>query len=85
MNIHQTCRKFKTCKKLACMQTMGGGGSEGTRSEASLFTNTYHQRTELIILSHIQIISLIVSLLCALLKFSNCGPLLTIAWMDGLS
>ena len=22
-------RKFKTCKKLACMQTVGGGDSEG--------------------------------------------------------
>ena len=28
--MHQRYRKFKTCKKLACMQTMGGGGSEST-------------------------------------------------------
>ena len=29
--MHLRERKFKTCKKLACMQTMGGGDSEGTK------------------------------------------------------
>ena len=28
--MHQTDRNFKSCKKLDCMQTMGGGGSDGT-------------------------------------------------------
>ena len=30
VNMHLRDRKFQTCKKLACMQTMGGEGSEGT-------------------------------------------------------
>ena len=28
--MHLRNRKFITCKKVACMQTMGGGGSDGT-------------------------------------------------------
>ena len=55
-------RKLKTCK-LACMQTMGSGGSEGTES---ITFHQYHQRTELILLSHVM-----ASLLCVLLKFSS--------------
>ena len=39
MNVY---RKFNTCKKSACMQTMGGGDSEGIHQ--------LHQRSELIML-----------------------------------
>ena len=41
MDMHLSERKFETCKKLACMQTMGGGDSEGHQA-ASLVTSTYH-------------------------------------------
>ena len=36
-----------------CMQTMGSGGSEGTESIAFHQYAGNHQRTELILLSHI--------------------------------
>ena len=45
--MHLRDRKLKTCKKLACMQTMGSGVVRALR--ASPFTSTYHQRTELIL------------------------------------
>ena len=48
--MHLRDRKLKTCKKLACMQTMGSAVVRALR--ASPFTSTY-QRTELILLSHI--------------------------------
>ena len=35
--MHLRDRKLKTCKKLACMQTMGDRGSEGTEGI------TFHQ------------------------------------------
>ena len=44
--MHLRDRKLKTCKKLACMQTMGSGVVRALR--ASPFT---YQRTELILLS----------------------------------
>ena len=47
--MHLRDMKLKTCKKLACMQTMGSGVVRALR--ASPFT--YDQRTELILLSHI--------------------------------
>ena len=51
-SMHVRDRKLKTCKKLACMQTMGSGVVRALR--ASPFTSTnYHQKTELILLSHI--------------------------------
>ena len=58
-------RKFSTCKKSACMQTMGDGGSEGTEAIP------IHQRSELIMLSHMWTLSLTASLLFALLKCSG--------------
>ena len=45
MNVY---RKFNTCKKSACMQTMGGGGSEGTER---ITIHQLHQ-SEIIMLSH---------------------------------
>ena len=42
--MHLRDRKLKTCKKLACLQTMGSGVVRALR--ASPFTSTYHQRTE---------------------------------------
>ena len=53
-------RKFNTCKKSACMQTMGGGGSEGNEA---ILIHQLHQRSELIILSHMWTLSLTASLL----------------------
>ena len=38
--MHLRYRKLKTCKKLACMHTMGGGGSEGTEGTEGI---TFHQ------------------------------------------
>ena len=35
--MHLRDRNMKTCQKLACMQTMGSGGSEGTEGI------TFHQ------------------------------------------
>ena len=49
------------------MQTMGGGGSEGTEA---IPIHQLHQRSELIMLSHMWTLSLTASLLFALLKFS---------------
>ena len=49
--MHLRDRKLKTCKKLACMHTIGNGIVRALR--ASPFTSTYHQRTELILLSRI--------------------------------
>ena len=46
--MHLRDRKLNTCKKLACMQTMGGGDSEGTEG----ISFHHHQRTELILLNH---------------------------------
>ena len=54
-------RKFNTCKKSACMQTMGGGGSEGTEA---ILIHQLHQRSELIILSHMWTLSLTASSSC---------------------
>ena len=48
--MHLRDRKLKTCKKLACMQTMGSGVVSALR--VSPFTSTCHQRTELILLSY---------------------------------
>ena len=48
--MHLRDRKLKTCKKLACMQTMGSGVVRALRASPS--TSTYHQSTELILLSH---------------------------------
>ena len=51
------------------MQTMGGGGSEGTEA---IPIHQLHQRRELIMLSHIMwTLSLTASLLFALLMFSG--------------
>ena len=61
-------RKFNTCKKSACMQTMGGGSIEGTEA---IPIHQLHQRSELIMLSHMWTLSLTASLLFALLKFSG--------------
>ena len=47
--MHLRDRKLNTCK-LVYMQTMGSGDSEGTES---ITFHQYHQRTELILLSHI--------------------------------
>ena len=54
-----------------CMQTMGSGGSEGTDGTTFHQYTGNHQRTELILLSHIYTISLLASLLCALLKYNS--------------
>ena len=62
-----TYRKFNTCKKSACMQTMGGGGIEGSDA---IPIHQLHQRSELIMLSHMTL-SLTASLLFALLKCSG--------------
>ena len=59
-------RKFNTCKKSACMQTMVGGGSEGTDD---ITIHQLHQWSELIMLSHIETNSLAASLLFAQLTF----------------
>ena len=61
-------RKFNTCKKSACMQTMGGGGIEGSDA---IPIHQFHQRSELIMFSHMWTLSLTASLLFALLKFSG--------------
>ena len=71
MNVY---RKFNTCKKPACMQTMGGGGSEdseGSAGSEGITIDQLHQMNELIILSHMWTLSLTASLLFALLKFSG--------------
>ena len=58
-------RKFNnTCKKSAYMQTMGGGGSEGREA---IPIHQIHQRSEIIMLSHMLTLSLTASLLFALL------------------
>ena len=49
------------------MQTMGGGGIEGSDA---IPIQQLHQRSELIMLSHMWILSLTASLLFALLMFS---------------
>ena len=49
MNCECVYRKFNTCKKSACMQTMGGGGSEGADG---ITIHQLHQRSKLIMLSH---------------------------------
>ena len=46
------------------MQTMGGGGSEGTEG---ITINQLHQRSESVMLSHMWTLSLTASLLFALL------------------
>ena len=61
-------RKFNTCKKSACMQTMGGGGIEGTEG---ITIHQLHQRSELFMLSHMWTLGLTASLLFALLKVSG--------------
>ena len=65
MNVY---RKFNTCKKSACMQTLGGGGIEGIKA---IPIHQLHQMSELIMFSHMWTLSLTASLLFALLKFSG--------------
>ena len=65
MNVY---RKFNTCKKSACMQTKGGGGIEGIEA---IPIHQLHQRSELIMFSHIWTLILTASLLFALLEFSG--------------
>ena len=50
------------------MQTMGGGGIEGSDA---IPIHQLHQRSELIVFSHMWTLSLTASLLFALLKFSG--------------
>ena len=71
--MHLRDRKLKTCKKLACTQTMGSGIVRALRVSPFTSTGTYHQRTELILLSHIKTISLTASLLFTIYspKFSS--------------
>ena len=59
-------RKFNTCKKSAGMQTMGGGGRPIEGSDA-IPIHQLHQRSELIMFSHMWTLSLTASLLFALL------------------
>ncbi len=69
MNMHLVRdREFNIRKKSACMQPMGVGGSEGTEF---IIIHQLHQRSELIMLSHIETNSLTASLLFTLLKFSG--------------
>ena len=54
--MHLRDRKLKTCYVVGlqlCMQTMGSGGSEGTDGTTFHQYTGNHQRTELILLSHI--------------------------------
>ena len=51
--MHLRDRKLKTCKKLACTQTMGSGVVRALRASHFPSTGTYHQRAELNLLSHI--------------------------------
>ena len=53
-------RKFNTCKKSACIPTMGGGGIEVTEA---IPIHQLHQRSELIMLSHMWTLSLTAPLL----------------------
>ena len=43
--MHPRDRKLKTCKKLACMQTMGDGGGGGSESTEGI---TFHQYIHII-------------------------------------